>query len=283
MPRSKKPPVPGIKRRIGTPARQLLKTLSASVPPVSADHLPLVHVTEVGAAREIVDRGQIETRDCSVFAKKLTYFFVLRPAYRPKKDNVKSDHLNHFPFVFIVSPEHLGSPFHVYPFDTGGADSGMFDERADRHVMLEDFELEPSLLGAKRHISWAFGTLDAYFDGELKPDLARSLKPWDDVPLSFIAIAKLAALGANRADRRASAIEVAYRDHVRLKGNVRLIILPKQYLEDGDSKNTEFMKKLKKADIDWITYNWQPNTTPEEYSEQINRLAREHFTKTGTL
>lgn len=245
--------------------------------------LALVHVTEVGSAREIVDREQIETRACRVFKKKLAYFFLLRPAYRPKKDDEKSDHLNHFPFVFIVSPDNLGPPFHIYPFDTGGAESGMFDERADKHVYLDDFELDNSFAGAARHISWAFGTLGAYFDGELKPDLAKALKQWEDVPLSFIAIAKLAALGANRPDRRASAIEVAYQDHVRLKGNVKCVILPKQYLEDGDSKNIEFMKKLKKAGIDWITYNWQPNTAPEEYSEQINRLAREHFVKTGIL
>lgn len=273
----------GIKRRLGTPARRLLKAASDSVSPVSVDHLPLVHVTEVGSAREIVDREQIETRDCPVFKKKLTYFFLLRPAYRPKKDDDKSDHINHFPFVFIVSPDNLGPPFHVYPFDTGGAASGMFDERADKHVFLEDFELDQNFVGAKRHIAWAFGTLGAYFDGELKPDLAKALKPWEDVPLSFIAIAKLAALGANRADRRASAIEVAYQDHVRLKDNVKFVILPKQYLEDGDSKNIEFMRKLKKAGIDWITYNWQPNSAPEEYSEQINRLTREHFAKMGTL
>lgn len=277
--------MPGIiKRRKGTQPKRQLRDIGATVPPVASKSLLLLHITPVGAAQEIVDSGQIETRYCEVFSRRLTYFFVFRPAYRLKNGDQKSDQISRFPVVFIVSPENLGDPFHVYPFDTGGAESGVFDERADQWVYLEDYELGPTLTAVRQHITWAFGSVEAYFEGELKPDLMQSLKQWDIVLRSYLDIARLAASGANeQPDRRASAIEVAYPQHVPLKGNVKLAILPKQYLEDATSKNTAFMKKLKAAKVDWVSYDWQPSTTPDEYRDQISRIAWKYFVKSGVM
>ena len=277
--------MPGIiKRRKGAQPKRRLREIGAAIPPVATKSLLLLHITPVGAAQEIVDSGQIETRHCKVFSRKLTYFFVFRPAYRLRNGDEKSDQISRFPVVFIVSPDDLGDPFHVYPFDTGGAESGVFDERADEWVFLEDYELEPTLTAVRRHITWGFGSVEAYFDGELKPDLMQSLKQWDIVPRSFVDIARLAASGANeQPDRRASAIEVAYSRHVPLKGHVKLVILPKQYLEDATSKNTAFMKKLKAAKVDWVPYDWQPSTTPDEYRDEISRIAWKYFSRPGVL
>lgn len=65
-----------------------------------------------------------------------------------KTGEEKSDQINLFPFVFVVSPNNLGTPYHVYPFDTGGAASGVFHERADPYVPLEEYELAPALPSA---------------------------------------------------------------------------------------------------------------------------------------
>ena len=46
--------------------------------------LMLIHVTAVGAAREILRAGQIVVTSCKVFRRELVYFFVLRPAYKLK-------------------------------------------------------------------------------------------------------------------------------------------------------------------------------------------------------
>jgi hypothetical protein len=222
-------------------------------------------------------------RPCQIFRKDLTYFFVLRPAYRLREGEVKSDEINRFPFVFVVAPDDLGDPFHVYPFDTGGAEAGVFDDRADPYVYLEDYELSSSLEAATQHIGWAFGTAAAYFDGDLKRGLNDGVPAWQDVVRSFANIAGLATSGHNRPDRRASAIEVAYRRHVPLNGHVKLAILPKQYLEEGPAQNTDFMDKLQAAGVEWVTYDWQPNMAPDDARDQISRIAREYFKNSGAL
>ncbi|WP_162913404.1 hypothetical protein [Rhodospirillaceae bacterium SYSU D60014] len=269
-----------MKKRNGTSNKRQLREVP--VPETVPSTLLLVHVTAVGAAREIVYSGKLESRPCKVFSKNLVYFFVFRPAYRMKDGEVKSDQINRFPFVFVVSPDDLGVPFHVYPFDTGGAVTGVFDDRADEYVFLEDYELEPTLMAAGRHIAWAFGSVDAYLKGDLKPGLSQHFPQWKDVIHSFVNIAGLAASSHNQPDQRASAVEVAYRDHVPL-GNVRFAILPKQYIEEGTARNTEFIDKLTAANVEWAIYDWQPNMTPDDYRDEISRVAQEYFEKSGAL
>ncbi len=136
-----------------------------------ASGLMLVHVTAVGAAREILRAGQITVRRCKVFSRDLTYFFVLRPAYKLRDGHEKRELIDFFPFVFLVDPAFLGAPFHVYPFDTGGAFAGAFDAGHSPWLPLQDYALEETLQGAADHMAWAFDTRADYFDGRLKPGL----------------------------------------------------------------------------------------------------------------
>src|SRR5262249_49677907 len=92
------------RRKSGNPKRDLRKKSSPAGVPTE---LPLIHVTAVGAAREIIDSGQLEMRMCKVFQEKLVYFFALRPAYRVEGADAKSDQINRFPFVFVVNPKDL--------------------------------------------------------------------------------------------------------------------------------------------------------------------------------
>jgi hypothetical protein len=267
-------------RKIGAPQRELRAVASRNS---SKDQLDLVHVTRVGAAREIVNAGQIETRKCKVFSKNLVYLFLARPAYRLKDGDQKSDQINRFPSVFIVSPENLGPPLHVYPFDTGAAVSWVFGDRADPDVFLEDYELEPTIGAAVGHMIWAFETAAAYFEGDLRLGLSEAFEPWQTVLRGFATIAGLASSTHNQPDRRASSIEIAYNNHIPLKGNAKLIIIPKQYLENGSSKNDLFLNRLKALNVDWDAYDWQPNLEPDFYLDEINQKVRSYLKKTGQI
>ena len=239
--------------------------------PRDASRLQLVHITDVGAAREILRSGQLDMRKCKVFEKELTYFFVYRPAYKPKDSGEPSEYVDEFPFVFVLDPKSLGAPYHVYPLDTGGAVAGAFNDAANRYAYLEDFALEETLEGAARHIDWAFGSSGAYYDGDLKPDLEAELPFHETVPRTFINIAKLAQRGHNRPDGRASAIEVAYRKHVRLKPNVKFAVLPRQFLEDPRGKNIPVIAALEEAGISWKHYEWRPICGPTIFTRKSIR------------
>lgn len=271
---------PKMRRRNGLlPQRHLRSRAARGMLP---EKLPLVHVTATGLAREIIESRQFEVRHCRVFDKSLVYFFVMRPAYRQKGGNAKSDKINRFPFVFVVSPEVV-APFHLYPFDSGGADAGVFAEQADEYVCLEDYELDTAHDAAAGHIGWAFGTLKDYFDGNLRNDLVADVPAHETVTLSYHAIAGMARSGSNQPDKRASAIEIATSQNVPLKGNVLLAVIPSQYLDDKSTENDSFINQLKALDIQWRTYEWAPNMVPNELQEDIARIVRRFFVDSGLL
>ncbi len=270
-----------MRRRKGTPAQRQLRGRSASgtLPPA----LPLVHVTATGLAREIVESGQFEAQHCRVFNKSLVYFFVMRPAYRRKNGDEKSDRINRFPFVFVLRPEAVPIPYHVYPFDTGGAEGGVFAEQADEYVCLEDYELDPTHAGAVGHLGWAFASLEDYLEGTLRSGLMEGVPAHETVTLSWHAIAGMARTGSNQPDRRASAVEISTQRNVPLAGNVLLAVVPRQYLDDDGSQNTAFITRLNGLGIPWRTYEWQPNTAPNELQEEIGRIVKQFYASEGLL
>jgi hypothetical protein len=274
--------MPGVKRRSGgTPNRQLRQR---SQPGKIRNELPLIHVTAVGVARDIVDSGKLEARVCPVFNRGLLYFFAMRAAYRLRDGDAKSHQINRFPFVFIVKPEAVPTPYHIYPFDTGGAVKGVFEAQSDPYVFLEDYELQPTLAAAAGQIAWAFGTLDAYLDGDLRSDILDGVPTHETVTRGFVDIALMARSGSNQPDKRASAIEVASSHDVLLKDNVVLAILPKQYLEeDGNNPNLDFITRLKAAGIPWEVYDWQPNTEPDEFQKEIADISKKFFQRQGVF
>lgn len=269
-----------MRRRKGTPPqRQLRDRADRGLLP---EKLPLVHVTATGFAREIVQSGKFEVRRCKVFNKDLVYFFVLRPAYRRKDGDEKSEKINRFPFVFVMSPDAV-APWHVYPFDSGGADAGVFSGQADEYVCLEDFELESTHAAAAGQIGWAFSSLEDYFEGNLRNGLMTGVPAHETVTLGYHAIAGMARTGSNQPDKRASAIEIATSHNVPLKDNVLLAVIPSQYLDDSGTENTSFINELKALGIEWRTYDWQPNTVPNELQEEISRIVRRFYVDKGIL
>lgn len=269
-----------MRRRKGTPPQRQLRDRADRGP--LPEKLPLVHVTATGFAREIVQSGKFEVRRCKVFNKDLVYFFVLRPAYRRKDGDEKSEKINRFPFVFVMSPDAV-APWHVYPFDSGGADAGVFSDQADEYVCLEDFELESTHAAAAGQIGWAFSSLEDYFEGNLRNGLMTGVPAHETVTLGYHAIAGMARTGSNQPDKRASAVEIATSHNVPLKDNVLLAVIPSQYLDDSGTENTSFINELKALGIEWRTYDWQPNTVPNELQEEISRIVRRFYVDKGIL
>ncbi|HEY0312283.1 MAG TPA: hypothetical protein VGC56_07275 [Allosphingosinicella sp.] len=247
------------------------------------DGLPLVHATAVFTAGEILKAGKLETSRCDTFARQMLYFFALLPLYRSPRGADKSHQLNRFPAVFVLRPEAADPPFHVYPFDTGAAARGFFADQADPLVPLEDYELEPTLSAASRHVEWAFGTREAYFDGRLRGDILKDVPLHEGVTRGYVDVARMGRAGSNQHDKRASAVEVAVDHDIDLQGNVLLAILPKQFLEDQAGPNGRVMRRLADLGIPFETYDWQPNTTPDQFQDVIATIAREWFRGRGWL
>lgn len=265
------------RRKSGAPDRQLR---ARSAPVKVTGSIPLVHLTAVGAAREVVRDGQLDTSFCKVFGKDLLYFFALKPAYRLKDGDAKSAQINRFPFAFVVRPDAVPAPHHVYPFDTGAAAAGYYTA-ADPYVFLEDYELEPTHAAIAGQIGWAFGSSGAYLRRELRKELLRELPVHETVSRGFVDIAMMASSGSNQPDERASAIEVACSHHVPLAGNVELAVIPRQYLEgdDGTSPNSDFIDRLTDLGIAFEVYDWQANRTPNEFRDEIEAIIRRHYEK----
>lgn len=243
--------------------------------------LHLVHVTSVGWAREILNSGKIETSYCSVFKNELSYFFALRPAYKPKEANETHRIVDFFPVAFVLDPHSFAPPAHVYPFDTGGASSGSFDLAIDPFIFLDDYALEPSISGANQHIFWAFDGYSEYYDGLLKADLRTKIPDWDTHALSFWNIAKLSSLGSNRPDGRASAVEVAYFENIDLIDCLKFSVFPDKFLFDEIGDNFAMLNRTRAICDNFETYNWRPSTKPIDYHNAINRIVREYFRSIG--
>lgn len=236
-----------------------------------------VHVTSVGAGRNILEEGMIEARYCRHFGKNLVYFFLNRAGYRPSGSEEKSDQINRFPFVFIQPLEKMGALFHAYPFDTGAALGGIFDEKADPYVYLEDYELEANFDGLSRHIHWAFDSSLDYFKGVLNYSRKETLAPWQSTERSFFDIAQLASPSHNRPDTRASAIELAIDASFGISGKATKIIFPKQLMESGASRNIPWLELISSRSVTWATYNWMPNCRPIDFFNEINDQIKTHI------
>lgn len=244
--------------------------------------LPLIHVTSVYYAKKIVDKYTLKPDKCDVFGRELLYFFVMRPAYCLRYGDEKSQFLSHFPIVFVLKPNAVEHPHHVYPFDTGGAAAGAFAKRADRLIRLEEYELHNSHEAAAGYIEWAFGDLRNYYDGHLRPDIADGVRAKESVVVSLISIARMGVEGDNIHDKRASTVEIATSDYVQIRGLVDLIVFPDAMLEKPDLFN-ERVDELEKLGATVEHYKWKPNCTPNEFQSEIMKICRDWYESRGRL
>lgn len=215
----------------GDPKRRL-RDYAAKPDPVP-EPVDLVHVTTAAWIDSILNAGQLETRLCSVLNKELVYFFVGHAAYRSKEGDEKTSNLARFPAAFLVVPDRLPAPWHVYPFDTGAAAGGLFPHDRTASVRLGDFELDNTLDAIRRFIAFAFGGTQNYLHHRLDERLDEAIPRVIFEGRDYIAIARLASETRNDLpDRRAATIEVAYGHHITLRSHAKLLVLPDAMVED---------------------------------------------------
>jgi len=179
--------------------------------------------------------------------------------------------------AFIFDCAAADRPFHIFPFDTGGAADGVFSELADEFVYLEDYELDSELNGAFRHIAWVFGSPANYFDGHIKPELISETPAFDSTTISYLRIAGLASEGSNRPDRRASAVEVAIRTSIVLADHLKHIIAPAQMIEDIGKFDEPLREQLRTLSAEIAVYDWKPNETPDFYMTLVRKMVRDRI------
>lgn len=240
--------------------------------------LPLVHSTTVWSAQEIAEAERFILKRCDVFDKDLVYFFVMRPAYRSRFAGAASHQLSRFPVAFILPPTDLPDPFHVYPFDTGGAAKGAFQSQHDPQVPLEDYALTENLEAASAHIEWAFETAERYLDGDVRADLLDGVEEADMVTRGYADVANMGRKNSNDFDRRSSAVEVAFSRDIPMRTAKGLVVLPRQLLE-----NKALIEKFEAFGYEVDAYDWRPNTLPDEYEDYIAEAARAWYHREGWL
>lgn len=248
--------------------------------------LPLVHVTQAGAARQIIDSDAIHVRECRVFTReKLVYFFAFRPEYKHHADAIIDTQVDHFPAAFVLSSKNLPMPRRVFPFDSGAAFSGFFDRAmqtgASKFIRLEDYALLTDTSSVNAFIKNVFGNEKSYFRGEIASKILNSREERGQGIQSYLAIACVPADGRNEPDERANSIEVSFNESIKLSGNLEAIVLPDKLMQSPGGPNLQMRRKLEGLGVRPETYEWRSSTTPEAYRKKLREIVKRIVLKDG--
>ncbi|MEN5361923.1 hypothetical protein [Brevundimonas intermedia] len=232
--------------------------------------MPLTHVTKAFTARDIIREGKVSPSEAGPLKVPLAYFFYGRPAFRVSGDgSIKVGAT--CPVCFVFDPEIIKRAHAIHAFDTGA-----FGKRMYSHVMMDEMNVTDFALGAdpsapNKLISAAFGSQEAYFEG----DLSRAASPESAPVWNFLAQAYLQLLispGRNEPDDRVGAIEVTFADPVLLADNLYAVIVPHILWTDDDP--APWLKELREAQVEILPYKFIPGKSPEHYYGLIESEVR---------
>jgi len=267
------------------PNGQDLNDLAAAHP--AAAMLDLVHVTEVGAANAILawPTKQIETRQCEVFGENLVYFFLGRPDYRRASWDQDTDDITAFPVAFVLDSQGLGEPKHIYPLDSGAASRGYFSTYGvSKYVRLEDLRIA-DVASALQHITRCFGSATRYVRGQLASTIEPDANSPNWIDTTFQKMARVSAQGANAPDNRASAVEFAYAQHIRLAQRLNLLVLPSVMQGEGYEAIRDAVKDLapsgRPTRIEY--YDWVPDRPPASNLDAIRGIVERYLIEKGQI
>jgi hypothetical protein len=103
--------------------------------------MPLTHITKALVAEDIIRDGQIGVSECKPFDQAFAFFFYGRPAYRVAGDGaIKTEAA--CPCCFIFESGRIDEASAIFAYDTGA-----FDKRLYKHVLLDELNLEDFSLG----------------------------------------------------------------------------------------------------------------------------------------
>jgi hypothetical protein len=238
--------------------------------------LPLTHISKGLGAEDIIRAGQVSVSQCDVFNEPLAYFFYGRPAYRITGDGaVKVEAA--CPYCFVFDAALIRSCKAILAFDTGA-----FDKRLYKHVMLdemkiEDFSLERDERRPNRIIGSVFSSLRTYFDGDTTKIAKDQVRPWEFLTRAYLDL--LTSPGRNEPDDRICSIEIVFGADVPLTGNLKAVVVP-HTLWDPSAK-APWLDTLSAAGVEIEPYLFVPNRHPEHYHALLESAVRKLYVSWG--
>jgi hypothetical protein len=242
--------------------------------------MPLTHVTKALVAEDIIREDRITPRECSSLGDTLAYFFYGRPAYRANNDAVVKMEAA-CPYCFLFSEDVVRRAKKIFAFDSGAYQARMYKHVLLDEMELEDFSLETDSSRPNKLIRIAFGSQENYFDGN-RAELADPLEvaeAWEYSARAYLEL--LASPGRNEPDDRICSIEVAFGDPVLLKGSLIAVVVPHTHWRD-DGKSP-WLHQLEVRGVEIVPYTFIPGRHPEFYQTQMEEAVRQFYRRRGTL
>lgn len=192
--------------------------------------LPLIHTTSTNAFREIVSEKAIKAhKECDVFKEWLIYLFYGRPAYKVRVNEADQQVTDEYlPVAFIVRPDAVTNVKRVFPFDSGTFDNDAYLSVHHKTAKLSDFELEPSLIAARRVVKAFFGTNQNYVLGEATS--RGKLNPLDH-PEASAYFSLVEGVADRSVDDRRYSIEIQTLDPLYLATDILAVVMPHTWLK----------------------------------------------------
>lgn len=264
MPRRPKPIVSASTAPSRLPRRDFAALVSAASP--SPVNLPLTHVTDGYAFREIMASEALSPCPCRIFGGNLLYLFYGRPAYRAAAQMESNGSDAYWPVCFVLEPD-AASAARIYPFDSGAFHHGRFDRFMYHKMIKEDFELDPAPQTPGKLLRLFWQDERSYFNAE-------GMSGFSPGAFEFEAKAYQALIGdVGRApfDERNSAIELQVDSAVELEGNTIAVILPYEFAKP------EIISTIEALGAIALPFDVVRRHGPTEMVSQIYTIVRDLF------
>ncbi len=248
-----------------------------------ATELPLAHTTRCEWLSSFVKHPQIDPRLCPVFKEDLIYLFYGHPAYRSTKGNTPNEGIHLCPVCFVFKPATVSAKVHrIFPCDTGALKRAVYKPKKktkkkgksklgwqDRH----ELELDPDIASARKHVAHFFATNRSYFAGMIS---SRAKKPGSGAAKRWYEV--VADQRTTDADERKFAIEVQVNQSVQLKGNLKCVVLHREFLEEDS-----IVRALKAWKCDIRSYGINHAARPSDgYPLIVDRVGT-YYAEKGVL
>lgn len=230
--------------------------------------LPLTHVTDAYALRDVVANGQLTPQPCPVFREPLLYLFYGRPAFRKNMNIQASRNTGYAPVCLIVHPADAVRPKRMFPFDSGAFDAKLFGPLFHSQMILEDFSLEEAIDSARRIVGLFFGDNNGYFHNQ--PSAAPPYGRFDFEVEGYAHLVQKA--DEDKLDERLSTIEIQLNVALDLKEHVVAVVVPETFMEDA-----ALMARLAELKIDPLPYLYMDRWRPLDATSGVYAAVREYY------
>lgn len=235
--------------------------------------LPLIHMTDGYCMRLILDQEELAPQDCPILQHPALYFSYGRPSFRPNGKGLPTALTSLAPVCFVIDAAAVPIS-KAFPFDSGAFARKMFAASTHPKMQLKHFALAASLDRPQQVVETFFGSNAKYFDNIPKKDLPHAA-------LQFEVESFLALLGDKQSetyDDRISAVEIIADKSVLLKGAVKALVFPGQFLEDDTFKSA-----LSALGCHPIPYSLGARFSNESCFGRISDSVRDYLVKQSLL